>query len=249
MAADQLKPALNWAIYVLKNPRTQEVRYVGWTKRSINARMRDHISHARRKHGTHRDRWILSLLSIGLDPLVEVLESGEGAGWADAERRWIAFYRASGARLVNATDGGEGVAGWGTAKQRSERARRGRARLTPKQLSAIAATANRGTHEELSARSRQGQLGRTPEARKESARKRLITLTPERRAEYVKKGHASRTPEERSAWGKAANAAQTFEMRSAASKMKAAAKTPEQRSEISRKGALTLRASRLKYNS
>jgi hypothetical protein len=61
----------------------------------------------------------LSLVSIGLHPLLEIIESGSGDGWANAERRWIAFYRASGARLVNGTDGVEGAPGRGTPEQRS----------------------------------------------------------------------------------------------------------------------------------
>jgi hypothetical protein len=41
-----------------------------------------------------------------------VVEEGVGDGWEDAERRWIASYRAQGMPLTNITDGGEGTSGW-----------------------------------------------------------------------------------------------------------------------------------------
>ena len=103
---------MKWVIYVLKHPRTDEVRYVGWTKQGVDKRLREHIREAVRGQRTHRHRWLLSLVSIGLEPAFEVIEHGTGDGWSEAERRWIAFYRSYGARLVNGTDGGEGVSYW-----------------------------------------------------------------------------------------------------------------------------------------
>lgn len=97
-----------WVVYVLKDPRTQRVRYVGWTF-DLHKRLRNHITRAPRE-STHKACWIKGLLSAGMEPVAEVVESGDGA-WADAERRWIAQYRADGADLTNLTDGGEGVVG------------------------------------------------------------------------------------------------------------------------------------------
>lgn len=118
-----------WIIYTLANPRTNEVRYVGWTSQRANRRLSAHLQEAVSKTPTtYRTKWILSLLSIGLRPVMETIESGSGDGWAEAEQRWIATYRERGARLTNATDGGEGTVGWiPTAAEKEARSRRGKA--------------------------------------------------------------------------------------------------------------------------
>src|SRR4051794_9401896 len=102
---------MNWVIYTLKSPRTGGVRYVGWTARTPEQRLNAHISVAINRPASHKDNWILSLLAVGLQPVIEVIESGTGQGWREAERRWIAEYRTRGALLVNGTDGGDGTLG------------------------------------------------------------------------------------------------------------------------------------------
>ena len=100
----------SWSIYALSDPRNGDVRYVGWTV-NPKRRLRDHLSESRRKD-TYRARWIRALSSLGLVPVMTVLEPGVGeTTWAEAETRWIAHYRDNGARLTNATDGGEGCVG------------------------------------------------------------------------------------------------------------------------------------------
>lgn len=89
-------------IYALANPLTREVRYVGLT-RDIKARIRRYRNRA---HTAHLAHWLKSLQS---DPLLTVLEVIEDGTADKAERRWIAYFRASGARLLNFTDGGEGA--------------------------------------------------------------------------------------------------------------------------------------------
>lgn len=98
-----------WEIYVLVDPRTDGVRYVGVTFRG-KARFREHLSRAVTGGQTHRDCWIRSLISIGERPVYRTIERGQGAGWQDAERAWIARYRES-VDLVNHTDGGDGTPG------------------------------------------------------------------------------------------------------------------------------------------
>lgn len=112
---------MKWIIYTLSNPRTGEVRYVGFTSKGARTRLKGHLDQARLKV-THKDKWILSLLSIGLVPALTVLESGSGDGWQEAEKRWIAAFRLKGARLANGTDGGDG--GVGLVLTTDERARR-----------------------------------------------------------------------------------------------------------------------------
>jgi predicted GIY-YIG superfamily endonuclease len=175
---------INWVIYILKNPRTNEVRYVGWTsKKNPKVRLSMHRYEAvRHPHKTHKTAWLLSLVSIGLEPLMEIIESGTGNGWDEAERRWIAHYRANGARLVNATEGGEGCPGRivSAASREKQKVSQKNRIYTP-----------------------------SPETRaKQSAvsKQRFAAMTPEERSAFTRKNSlkrwAKKTPEERIAWGK-----------------------------------------------
>lgn len=115
-----------WFIYVLIDPRSDEIRYVGWTY-DVEKRVRDHISKARKQHN-YKANWLVQLENEGLRPLYRVLESGTG-DWAAAEQRWIAYYRAEGARLTNLTNGGEGIVGYvfsEETRQRMSAAKKGR---------------------------------------------------------------------------------------------------------------------------
>lgn len=103
---------MSWSVYILSCPRTKQVRYVGWTSKSINSRLNRHINDSITTiHRNHRQKWIMSLVSIGLRPEATVIETGSDEDWGAVERRWIAFYLAQGAKLVNGTEGGEGRVG------------------------------------------------------------------------------------------------------------------------------------------
>lgn len=97
-----------WYIYVLKDPRYDTVRYVGWSY-DVEQRISAHISSAP-KIKSHKAHWIRQLLSLGLRPIIEVIEFGDG-DWQEAERRWIRHYRENGASLTNMTNGGDGTPG------------------------------------------------------------------------------------------------------------------------------------------
>lgn len=56
-------------------------------------------------------RWIGTLLGAGLKPILRVLDWVEPDVWEKAEAHYIALARAAGARLTNATDGGDGHSG------------------------------------------------------------------------------------------------------------------------------------------
>ncbi len=114
-----------WSIYILKDPRTHEVRYVGMTH-GVRRRFAEHLYSTKRTR-TRVASWIQSLLKIGLKPVLEEIETGRGE-WAERERFWIAEYRRHGSRLTNHTDGGEGTVGWNPGaewrKAAGERARK-----------------------------------------------------------------------------------------------------------------------------
>lgn len=105
-----------WYVYALKDPRTDEVRYVGCT-RSLANRLAVHIYKAR-KQTNKRALWIQDVLRAGLSPTLCVLETGVGDGGEAAEMRYIQEYRAAGCDLANSTDGGKGSIGYKHSDER-----------------------------------------------------------------------------------------------------------------------------------
>jgi hypothetical protein len=98
----------SWEIYTLTDPRTLRARYVGVTFRP-DVRYKEHLWHASNGK-TYLYNWIRGLLNLGFKPIYLVLEYGQGGGWQDRERFWIATHRKF-CHLVNGTDGGDGVSG------------------------------------------------------------------------------------------------------------------------------------------
>jgi hypothetical protein len=98
------------SIYVLKDPRNNEIRYVGKTVKKLSDRLCSHICVAKKREViNHRTNWIYSLLSQGLEPIMELIETVPvNEGWQERERYWIKHYRELGYNLVNVTDGGGG---------------------------------------------------------------------------------------------------------------------------------------------
>lgn len=99
-------------VYGLTDPRSGHIRYIGKVNGYPNSRRRSHIYEARNgKRHNHRLAWIRKLLKDGFQPQVIILEACcDDASLRVAERRWITQFRVMGARLVNGTDGGEGMA-------------------------------------------------------------------------------------------------------------------------------------------
>ena len=99
-------------LYTLSDPETPGViRYVGWTSKTTMRRLSGHITEARQmNHRHHRACCIRSLLSDGKTPVMRTVALVEVKDAPSMERRYIAALRSSGVRLVNSTDGGEGVA-------------------------------------------------------------------------------------------------------------------------------------------
>ena len=104
------------------------VRYVGWAF-DLGRRLAQHSRRAKAERN-HKACWLKHLADLGLGPILTELESGT-AGWADAERRWIAHFHSLGANLTNLTDGGEGIEGFRfseVSKSKMARAKLGKKR-------------------------------------------------------------------------------------------------------------------------
>lgn len=116
-------------VYGLTDVRSGHIRYVGKVNGYPNSRLKSHIYEARYgKRHNHRLAWIRKLLKDGFPPRCIVLEKcSDDEELIAAEKRWIAHFRVMGAKLVNATDGGEGMANPSAeTREKLSRARRGR---------------------------------------------------------------------------------------------------------------------------
>ena len=91
-----------FCIYGIADPRDHVIRYVGWTKQSLRARLSKHIS---APVGQYMARWLGGLVDAGIMP--EIVPLQWCFDYEAAERFWIARMRAIGT-LLNVTDGGRG---------------------------------------------------------------------------------------------------------------------------------------------
>lgn len=94
-------------IYVLVDPITLKVRYIGRTRSTLKKRLGEHISKAKHDYNkTHKCNWIKSLLRINSKPYIRKI--AEINGWKEShifERDLINKYKH---RLLNHDDRGEG---------------------------------------------------------------------------------------------------------------------------------------------
>ena len=93
------------SIYVLKDPRTGAIRYVGKAN-DPKTRLSGHLYNAKTER-TRKANWLKQLLRLGLTPFLEIIETCSESEWQCRERFWIAEMRLRGAQLMNATDGGD----------------------------------------------------------------------------------------------------------------------------------------------
>jgi hypothetical protein len=97
------------SIYKLIDPRTNSIKYIGSTHKSLKRRLSDHLSDARRGQKNYRCNWIRCLLLEGLYPSIDIIEKVNYEERNEKEKYWISYYGRE--NLVNGTDGGEGVRG------------------------------------------------------------------------------------------------------------------------------------------
>ena len=112
VAPSQLRQEMT-SIYALRDPISNDVRYIGKTAYLPSRRLNIHLSDSREKTShLPSAKWMRKLRRSGLKPTVETLEVVNHDGdWEERERYWITFFRESGSRLLNLTDGGEGILG------------------------------------------------------------------------------------------------------------------------------------------
>ena len=91
-------------IYILKDPITYEIRYVGKSN-NPKRRLTYHLSKTK-DIGTHKRNWINSLNS---KPILEIIKEVPKNEWQKYEKFYIDYYLSIGCNLVNWGDGGEGL--------------------------------------------------------------------------------------------------------------------------------------------
>lgn len=104
-------------VYVLKEPNTNEIRYVGVTTQELNQRLSQHINAAKNHEKRHVCNWISTLLKEGLRPVIEQIDDVPDNQWEEMEKYYIKTYRNIGCNLTNISEGGAGVV---TADMRSK---------------------------------------------------------------------------------------------------------------------------------
>lgn len=90
-------------IYVLKEPDTGAIRYVG---KSCDPKRRFRM-HLTVTAPCHKTNWITSLRLRGLQPVLEVIDEVPSRYWQQWEIAYIEFFRETGEDLTNTTVGGE----------------------------------------------------------------------------------------------------------------------------------------------
>lgn len=106
-------------IYALSDPRTNEIRYIGQSSRGLK-RPKHHMcpSSIKGGHNPYKNNWLRQLKSLGLNPIIDVLEELISEDQLDEnEQFYIAYFRSIGCRLVNLTDGGKGMRGYSLSKE------------------------------------------------------------------------------------------------------------------------------------
>ncbi len=96
------------SIYVLKNPISKKIRYVGQTTTSLETRLKGHSYDALSKSRRLVCTWIKGLFDRRLNPIIEEVCKCDVKKLDKLEKFYIAKYNELGFELLNLTNGGSG---------------------------------------------------------------------------------------------------------------------------------------------
>lgn|GEM_PF-6270310 len=92
-------------IYGAVDTRTNELQYIGKTKKTLEQRSKQHLKCKFKDKPTDFIAW---LIDNGEYSEFFIIEELLDDNWKEAERFWIAYFRALGCKLLNQTKGGNG---------------------------------------------------------------------------------------------------------------------------------------------
>jgi group I intron endonuclease len=92
-------------IYVLIDPKSNQIKYVGKTT-DIKRRLRRHISE-RFLHDSYKDRWIRKIVDSNVLPEIEIIDEVDKSNWGYWEKFYISYFKSIGCLLTNGTIGGD----------------------------------------------------------------------------------------------------------------------------------------------
>ena len=95
-----------YKIYSINDPDLDVPKYIGVTTGTLKRRLYQHIYNARNKRLQISAKWIWSLLQVGKEPTINLVEICTEKNWEIREKYWIKLYRK---QLYNQDPGGRGV--------------------------------------------------------------------------------------------------------------------------------------------
>lgn len=96
-----------YQIYGLREPNSKMFRYIGFTKSNLQKRLSSHLCD---KTICHRTYWFNYLKRKNVRPVIELIEDKICASEIqNKEINYIKLFRSFGAKLVNGTNGGDGM--------------------------------------------------------------------------------------------------------------------------------------------
>jgi len=108
---------MEYFIYTLSDPISNEIKYVGKTK-DLKDRLQRHMRDSYLNELTLKNNWLKKLKNNNLKPIMEVLDQGDENNIDELEIYWIGQLKTWGIKLKNGTKGGDGY-DW-TGRKHSE---------------------------------------------------------------------------------------------------------------------------------
>jgi group I intron endonuclease len=94
-------------IYGLFDPRDFSLRYIGKAD-DLHKRWIKHMNESKRRNRSPREKWIMELLELGLQPIIKIIEEVMMEEWEKKEDFWIKYFKSLGNDLLNVARGGLG---------------------------------------------------------------------------------------------------------------------------------------------
>lgn len=115
--------------------------------------------HLHEKRGSHKNNWLAQLKSLGLKPIMDVLETCDENTWQERERFWISHFRQMGFPMTNLDSGGNHGKSQSEETKSKIRAKAIGRRHTPESIAKIKATKKANLTPEVRSRIAAAQIG------------------------------------------------------------------------------------------